>query len=130
MNLLINEFLVKTDNNPHKAYDEYIKYHLLSGIIFPSDVTGIKDFIIASDPEQNKPKKYISKKRKINITMDVNDIMEEIKSKIKLQNDCMIWYKEKSDNYMYELSHSSRETLRGLLCKITNTEFEYKQNII
>jgi hypothetical protein len=31
MNPMVNVFLENNNNNPHKAYDEYIKYHLLSG---------------------------------------------------------------------------------------------------
>jgi len=37
-----------SDNNPHHAYDQYIKDHLLSGRSFPYYIQGIKDFITAS----------------------------------------------------------------------------------
>jgi len=36
------------DNNPHTAYNQYIKEHLLSGQSFPYYIAGIKDFITAS----------------------------------------------------------------------------------
>ena len=49
MNQIVYEFLSKTNNNPHKAYDEYIKYHLISGISLPRDVKGLQDFIKASN---------------------------------------------------------------------------------
>jgi len=37
-----------SDNNPHTAYEQYIKDHLLSGNPFPYYIAGIKDFITAS----------------------------------------------------------------------------------
>ena len=130
MNLIVNEFLTKTNNDPHKAYDEFIKYHLLAGKPFPEDVKGLQDFVKESNPQQNKPKKYISKKPKEYITMSAEEIVNLIKGKINLQNDCMKWYQEKHDEYMYNNARSAREALRILLCNITHIEYEYKQNII
>jgi len=37
-----------SDNNPHTAYEQYIKDHMLSGQPMPYYIQGIKDFITAS----------------------------------------------------------------------------------
>jgi len=45
---LCQSYLLATNNNPHKAYDQYIKDNLLKGQLFPHYINGIKDFIKAS----------------------------------------------------------------------------------
>lgn len=45
---LCQSYLLVTNNNPYKAYDQYIKDYLLYGKILPYYISGIKDFIKAS----------------------------------------------------------------------------------
>jgi hypothetical protein len=125
------QIFTKTNNDPHQAWDEYIKYFLLSGKKMPDDINGIKDFIKASEPqEKRKVKRAVKSKPVENITMSVNEVIIQIKHDINLYNDNMIFYKNKSDDYMFNLSCNSRETLRVLLSNITNTEYVYKPDII
>ena len=44
----VNSYLLLNNNNPHAAYNEYIKNHLLSGKLLPHYVNGLKDFIAVS----------------------------------------------------------------------------------
>jgi hypothetical protein len=51
MRLMENEctyYLLQTGNNPHKAYDLFIKEHLESNQTFPYYVKGMKDFLKVS----------------------------------------------------------------------------------
>jgi hypothetical protein len=45
---LCQSYLLVTKNDPHKAYNQYIKDHLLSSQLLPHYISGIKDFIKAS----------------------------------------------------------------------------------
>ena len=128
MNTLVNEFLAENRNDPHKAYDEYIKHHLLCGMPIPTDITGLKDFIKQSEPEVKKKKQRKSIKKIEN--MDAKNIIREIKESIESYNDSMKWYKERNDQYMFRMNHSNRETLRIILCRVTYQEYEYIDDII
>lgn len=41
---IIKSFLKENDNNPEKAWDDYIAYYLRNRIGFPAHIKGIKDF--------------------------------------------------------------------------------------
>lgn len=48
MQLECRYYLLQSNNDPHKAYDNFIKYHLENKIILPYYIKGIKDFIKVS----------------------------------------------------------------------------------
>lgn len=52
---LVSYYLTFSNNDPHKAYDEYIKEHLLSGKQLPYFIKGLEDFIkVAKQKEVEK----------------------------------------------------------------------------
>jgi len=53
MQMEVNYWLLLNKNNPHKAYDEFIKDHLRRGKSFPYYVTGLKDFVQVSNDKKN-----------------------------------------------------------------------------
>ena len=88
MNNIVYEFLAKADNNPHKAYDEYIKYHLLAGKQLPEDVKGLKDFMKASKPQEQKLKRKTYAKSISEPTepkMDITEVISYLKQIIILE---------------------------------------------
>jgi len=51
---LIKLYLSDTQNDPHNAWDEYIKFYLVSGQSLPTFINGIKDFIKVSKEYQKE----------------------------------------------------------------------------
>jgi len=58
---LIKLYLADTDNDPHNAYNEYIKFYLVSGQQLPGYIKGLKDFIKVSKDYQ-KEYEYIQQR--------------------------------------------------------------------
>lgn len=90
---LCQSYLLETNNNPHKAYDQYIKDNLLRGQLFPHYISGIKDFIKASkqleiDLKQIRLEREREEKSKNTMeenlerikTLDRQKVMEEFKT--------------------------------------------------
>jgi esterase/lipase len=104
---ITSQYLQESKNDPHKAYDLYIKDHLLSGKSFPSCIEGIKDFITASKPaqEQKKAKRYTPKKRIIidprMENADFNKGIEALLSRINIINEEIKVGKLQNDNMSY-----------------------------
>ena len=126
MNSLVYEYLNKTGNNPHKAYDEYIKYHLLSGERLPEDIKGLKDFITASKPEQPKQRKlYIKKSAELTgPKMSITEVIDYLKQIIKLEEEQLEMDKKSKlfkNNAMN--TWSSLQENKILLCKILGKEY-------
>jgi len=121
MNQIVYEYLNKTNNNPHKAYDEYIKYHLLSGRQFPEDVKGIKDFIKASKPEEKKKKTTYRKPSQITeYKMTIEEVVEELKHNIRNYTQ----YQHEAKNHSDAMNYwSTVQTWKIMLCHITGQEY-------
>jgi hypothetical protein len=52
MERLVKNFLEDNNNNPHKAWDEYIKFYLTANLQLPNCIKGLKDFIKISEKYQ------------------------------------------------------------------------------
>lgn len=123
MNQLIYNFLQKTNNDPHKAWDEYIKYHLLSGKPFPEDIKGIQDFIKASKPEQpKKVRKPYNKKsaEPMEYKMTIEDVMQEYKRIIR--NFTQFQHEAKDRDSAMSYWHIVQDA-KIMLSKITGVEY-------
>lgn len=106
MNIIVYEFLSKTNNNPHKAWDEYIKYYLLSGKQLSEDIKGIQDFIKASKPEQEKKKRKSYTKRIIKPVIKTDNIniqkgIDILKGRINIINEEIQNKKLENNNLSY-----------------------------
>ena len=84
---LIKLYLIDTDNDPHNAYNEYIKFYLVSGQKLPGYVKGLKDFIKISK-EYQKEYEYIQQleQRKQDNKVLESDYAEKIKGLSKEQD--------------------------------------------
>ncbi|HZK71207.1 MAG TPA: hypothetical protein VFD03_06775 [Clostridia bacterium] len=124
MNQLVYDFLQKTNNNPHKAWDEYIKYHLLSGKPFPEDVKGTQDFIKASKPEQQpkKAKKPYNKKpiQPTEYKMTIEDVVKECE---RIVRDFTQYQHEAKDKLMAMNYWNTIQSAKIMLSKITGVEY-------
>ena len=127
MNQLVYEFLQKTNNDPHKAYDEYIKYHLLSGNPFPKDVKGITDFIKASKPEEPKKvrKPYVKKvTTSTEYKMTIEDVVKYLKQVIKIEEEQLEMDKKSKLFKDHAMSTwSNLQQYKIMLCKIIGVEY-------
>ena len=124
MNALINEFLEKTNNDPHKAWDEYIKYHLMSGNSFPEDIKGIKDFIKASVPEQKKRRSNIKKIVQLKgYSMSIEQVVSYLKDIIPLMEEQLKMDIRSNNLSMARQTWSSLQSNKIMLCKITGKEY-------
>jgi hypothetical protein len=117
---IVSEYLQETNNNPHEAYNKYIKYYLESGKSLPTFIEGIKDFIRWSKPEQNKSKIHRPTKQKESIKMNAEDILEHIKQSITLYENCIKECKSKEDKRSY---WTSLQAYKIMYCKIIGIEY-------
>lgn len=45
MEFLVKSYLLRANNDPHEAYNEFIKCHLMSSRRLPDYIKGLKDFV-------------------------------------------------------------------------------------
>lgn len=76
MNNTCRLYLLANGLNPHKAYDDMIKEHLMSGKQLPYYVKGLKDFVIVSEELKRELNLLQSQKdnQKDNQAQQENDI--------------------------------------------------------
>ena len=104
---LIKLYLSDTDNNPHKAWDEYIKFYLVSGQQLPGYIKGIKDFIKVSKEYQKEYeyKQQLEQRKQENKNLE-QDYIEKIKGLSK-EGD---YQKTKEGDYQKTKEGYSRAT--------------------
>jgi len=81
---LIKLYLADTENDAHNAYNEYIKFYLISGQNLPGFIKGIKDFIKVSEQykKEYEYKQQLEQQRQNNKTLEL-DYTEKIKGLTK-----------------------------------------------
>jgi len=81
---LIKLYLADTDNDPHNAYNEYIKFYLVSGQQLPGYIKGLKDFIKVSKEYQKEYeyKQQLEQRKQDNKILEL-DYAEKIKGLTK-----------------------------------------------
>ena len=84
---LIKLYLVDTDNDPHQAYNEYIKFYLLSNQQLPGYIKGLKDFIKVSKEYQKEYeyRQQLEQQKQDNKALEL-DYIEKIKGLTKEQD--------------------------------------------
>ena len=124
---IIIGYLQESNNNPHEAYDNYIKYYLASGSTFPECIQGIKDFIKYSKPEteQVKTKKQYNRKQNTDTEykMTMDDIVTELKRSISLYEDMQKYYTDKGEKESAKSAWASLQSYKIMLCKILGQEY-------
>lgn len=59
--IIIESFLIKNNNNVNQAWDDYMQYYLRKRMGFPSNIKGIKDFKrVAKRLDEKELKKEIT----------------------------------------------------------------------
>ena len=114
---IIKSFLEDTNNNPHKAWDEYIKFYLEGGIPLPVYIKGIKDFIKVSERYQTEHeyKKQLEQQKKDNKQLEV-DYIDKIKN-LSLESD----YPRVRDEYYKSSNQEHKMALVNLMFCIKDT---------
>ena len=84
---LIKLYLADTKNNPHNAYNEYIKFYLLSGQQLPGYIKGLKDFCKISKEYQKEYeyRQQLEQRKQDNKVLEL-DYIEKIKGLSKEQD--------------------------------------------
>lgn len=94
MKNLVNIYLIDNQNDPYKAYNAYIKWHLLNNVELPSYIKGLKDFVKLSNEK-----------------MPLYEHGEKLEEKIKLEEESKKSIKE-------EVLKISIEQAKNAWCKV------------
>jgi len=121
----VNSYLLINNNNPHAAYNGYIKDHLLSGKVLPYYVNGIKDFIAVSKDNKNntylQTVKRIEKKR--NIDQEKQELLDSLTE--EFYKDKILPAYKKLDVKEYQ---NTRMAIVGLWYAIVEKSINYINN--
>ena len=139
MRELVNSYLLSNGNDPHKAYDDYIKYFLTNNIMLPYYVKGLEDFVnLSKDKKHNdlllmqavKEEKELEEARNENKikfeNLLINLTFEEVKKIWNNKKEVINSNEKQSLTYLYiskaqnefdikELSNSDVRNLRNIL---------------
>ena len=108
---LIKLYLADTQNNPHQAYNEYIKFYLVSGQKLPGYVKGLKDFVKVSKEFQKEYEynQQVEQRKQDNKNLEL-DYIEKIKGLSKEQD-----YIKVKDAYNKAQVNTGKHALCGLM---------------
>lgn len=114
----VTEWLLKSGNNPHKAWDAYIKYHLENKMLMDHYIRGIKDFNavseeLAKEMQQEKEEKEYKEQLK----RDKAALTDELKQLTPEQGKAL-WKENKAT-----VSESDKITLVDMVNMIMNQEY-------
>lgn len=110
-------YLIANRNDPHAAYNDSIKEHLLSGKSLPYYVIGIKDFIKTADSLNSTL--FKPKNEDLSLSDEKKDIVEKL-SGITEEEYIKIWEESKQLN----LSNDEKTILAGLWGRIKDNDFK------
>jgi len=121
----VNSYLLINGNNPHAAYNGYIKDHLLSGKVLPYYVNGIKDFIAVS--KDNKNNTYLQTMEQIETKRNINQEKQELLDSLTEED-----YKSKIMPIFKKLDvkeyQNTRMAIVGLWYAIVEKSIQYINN--
>ena len=120
---LIKLYLADTENDPHQAYNEYIKFYLISGQQLPKYIKGIKDFIKVSTQYQKEYeyKQQLEQQKQDNKVLE-QDYIEKIKELTK-EGD----YQKVKESYS-TATGNNKLALCSLMNYLHNKELGIKEN--
>lgn len=111
----VMEYLLKTNNDPHKAWDLYIKHHLENNILMPHYIKGIKDFLLVAEEikEENQKQVYEEKKK-----LELKDYQEQL-SKITIEK-----YKNELYPIFKTMSNKEKQSMVHLWSCVITRDFK------
>ena len=121
----VNSYLLLNNNNPHTAWNEYIKDHLLAGKIMPYYIKGLKDFITVS--KDNKNNTYLQAVERIETKRNIDQEKQEIIDNITedYYKDVILPVYKKLDEKKYQ---NTRMAIVGLWYAINQKDIKYINN--
>ncbi len=118
----VENWLLKNNNDPHKAWDAYIKYHLENNMLLDYYIKGIKDFHMVSVELANKmEKERIEKEYKETIKRNKESFIDKLKRLTK-EEAAQLWRLNK-DN----LNNDDKITLVEIVNMIMSQEYWIEQ---
>jgi len=122
----VNSYLLLNNNNPHTAWNEYIKDHLLSGKTLPYYIKGLKDFITVS--KDNKNNTYLQAVERIetkrNIDQEKQELLDSLSEEFYI-NTIMPAYKKLDE----KKDQKTRMAIVGLWWAINQKDIKYIDNL-
>ena len=100
MRSLVNSYLIANDNNPQKAYNDYITYFSTNNILLPYYVLGLKDFIkLSKDKKHNEIliREEIKKEKETNKKYKSEDKIKDIIINLSFEEIKEIWESKKNN---------------------------------
>jgi len=125
MRNVVDSYLLFNNNNPHAAYNQYIKDHLLSGKTLPYFINGIKDFVNVSRDKSNNT--YLQTMKRIETKKNINQEKQELLNSLSEEyyiEKIMPAYK-KLDVKKYQ---NTRMAIVGLWYAISQKSISYINN--
>ncbi|HBY20011.1 MAG TPA: hypothetical protein DEG71_03215 [Clostridiales bacterium] len=121
----VNSYLLINNNNPHAAYNGYIKDHLLSGKLLPHYVNGLKDFIAVS--KDNKHNTYLQTVKRIEAKRNIDQEKQELLDSLteEFYKDKILPAYKKLDVKEYQ---NTRMAIVGLWYAIVEKNINYINN--
>lgn len=114
----VTEYLSRSNNNPHKAFDLFIKEHLERQSLLPHYIKGIKDFINVSATYQAElDKQQAEKEHRQNIKANKEQIVQTLNT--MSANDFKPLYMEYKD----KVSNSDKLNLVTIYTMIHQQDF-------
>lgn len=122
---VVNSYLLANNNDPQKAYNDYIKYFLCNNISLPYYIKGLKDFIKLS--EDKKHNEYILL-NEIKKEKELNIVKEEYKIGFKnfLNNMPINEIKSLWKNNKTNMTEHEKSTFIYFYTTKSNNEFRYE----
>lgn len=119
---LVNYYLMQNNNNPHNAYDEYIKDYLLNNMPLPYFINGLKDFIKLSQDEKHNQLLMVKIEKQLQEEKENQDnYFKDMLNNITFEQVKEIWVKLKDI-----ISDSEKQSLGYLYISKANNEFSVK----
>jgi hypothetical protein len=116
----VTDYLTRTNNNPHQAWDLFVKEHLQSGKAFPNWIKGKKDFIKVSkelQKEIDRQKEEEQYKRQIETQKEI--IINKLKQTQK-ENIKTLW-----KEYREQVAPDEKVYLADIITMVEYNEWQY-----
>lgn len=118
----VKQWLIRNGNDPHKAWDDYVKYHLTNNLSMDYYIKGLKDFInVSADLADQMTKEKIKKEYKEKMEQKKERLINELKEMPK-DAAVKLWKTNKN-----KLSNKDKITLVDIVNMVIAQDYNIDQ---